>query len=128
MLPLIFVHFDTNIVYLCIDVPSPSLAQVVESGNSPKISRTIILGVGRLVYYKGFEASIQAMREIDATYLLLEMGYARVQSMKQGFWKSTSGKRMMSPLYLAADFSPLVKSFGTKLQMSTGCHKLINYH
>ena len=39
--------------------------------------RPLILGVGRLIYYKGFEYVVRAMREVDAELLLVGTGALR---------------------------------------------------
>ena len=44
-----------------------------------KYGRRLIVGVGRLVPYKGFEFLVQAMRHVDATLLLIGTGPLREQ-------------------------------------------------
>ena len=94
-----------------IDVPSPSLAQVVESEEiRRRFPGPIILGVGRLVYYKGFKYLIQAMREIDATLLIVGDGPLRSELSNLANETGILGKVHLlgklddvRPYYLAAD-------------------------
>jgi glycosyltransferase involved in cell wall biosynthesis len=44
-----------------------------------RYGKRLVLAVGRLVYYKGFEYLLQAMRDIDAKLLLIGSGPARKQ-------------------------------------------------
>ena len=48
-------------------------------GIHEKYGQRLILAVGRLVYYKGFEYLLQAMRDVDAKLLLIGSGPARKQ-------------------------------------------------
>ena len=94
-----------------IDVPSPRLAQVVESEEiRRRFPGPIILGVGRLVYYKGFKYLIQAMREIDATLLIVGDGPLRRELSNLANETGILGKVHLlgklddvRPYYLAAD-------------------------
>ena len=53
-----------------LDPPLPSEVQAIRS----RYHRPIILAVGRLVYYKGFEYLIRAMAQIDASLILIGKG------------------------------------------------------
>lgn len=94
-----------------IDVASPSIAQVVESEEiRRRFPGPIILGVGRLVYYKGFKYLIQAMRDIDATLLIVGDGPLRSELCNLANETGIFGKVHLlgklddvRPYYLAAD-------------------------
>ena len=58
-----------------IDVTAASSAQIAKAEEiRRKYSSPIVLAVGRLVYYKGFEHVIQAMRELDASLIIVGDG------------------------------------------------------
>ena len=94
-----------------IDVESPSTSQVVESEEiRRRFPGPIILGVGRLVYYKGFKYLIQAMRDIDATLLIVGDGPLRSELCNLANETGILGKvhllgklEDVRPYYLAAD-------------------------
>ncbi len=46
-------------------------------GIHEKYGNRLIIAVGRLVYYKGFEYLLQAMRNVDAKLLLIGSGLSR---------------------------------------------------
>ena len=73
-------------------------------------ARPIVLGVGRLVYYKGFEVLVEAMRGLDATLLLAGDGErrlaleARVRTLGLGDRVHLLGEQPdLRPLFAACD-------------------------
>jgi glycosyltransferase involved in cell wall biosynthesis len=83
-------------------------AQIEEIRN--RYRRPIVLAVGRLVYYKGFEYLIQAMRQIDAKLLLIGEGPLHQQLLDQVTASGVQDKvsflgniRDLRPYYHACD-------------------------
>jgi glycosyltransferase involved in cell wall biosynthesis len=75
-----------------------------------RYQRPIVLAVGRLVYYKGFEYLIQAMRQIDAQLLLIGEGPLHQQLLEQVTASGVQDKvsflgnvRDLRPYYHACD-------------------------
>jgi len=54
--------------------PATTLARLRSRFGGPGDARPLILSVGRLVYYKGFDVAIAAMRELDARLVIVGKG------------------------------------------------------
>ena len=83
-------------------------AQIEEIRN--RYRKPIVLAVGRLVYYKGFEYLIRAMRQIDAQLLLIGEGPLHQQLLEQVTTSGVQDKvsflgnvRDLRPYYHACD-------------------------
>lgn len=75
-----------------------------------KYGRRIILGVGRLVYYKGFEYLIRAMKQTDAHLLLIGSGPLRAELEREKRLCEVADRvtilsdiKAVAPYYHAAD-------------------------
>ena len=74
--------------------------------------RPLLLGVGRLIYYKGFEVAVRAMREVEAELLLVGSGPLRVPLEKMARECGVAEKvhfigevhnQALAPYYFASD-------------------------
>lgn len=102
-----------------------------------KFSRPIILFVGRLVYYKGLEYLIKAMREIEAHLLVIGDGPLRNKLKKMAHHLEVSSKitwvgkidnEKLTPYYYASDIFVLpsaikAESFGIVQLEAFACEK-----
>jgi len=57
-----------------------------------QVEGALVLGVGRLVYYKGFDLLIRAMREVDATLILIGNGPMRASLEETAREAGVSGR------------------------------------
>lgn len=94
-----------------IDVPEATERQLAHSREIRKqFPGPLILSVGRLVYYKGFTHGIEAMRDLDATLLIVGDGPMRTELETLARQSGIQGKVHLlgkvqdtRPYYLAAD-------------------------
>src|SRR5690242_11962994 len=104
-----------------------------------KYGPRIVLAVGRLVYYKGFEYLIRAMRQIDGTLILIGDGPLR-QGLERAAREMGIGERVvfageihnsrLAPYYHAADVFVLpsiarTEAFGIVQLEAMACGKPI---
>jgi rhamnosyl/mannosyltransferase len=93
---------------------SPDYFQQVDSEDVASLRRQygarIILGVGRFVYYKGFEHLIRAMKGVDGRLLLIGNGPLREKLAREALESGVSDKvtfltdvKDVRPFYQAAD-------------------------
>jgi rhamnosyl/mannosyltransferase len=78
-----FLRGHADACHVCtfgVAVPTrPVAADAVAAVRATAAGRPLLLGVGRLVYYKGFDVLIEAVRDLDAVLLLVGEGPERAR-------------------------------------------------
>jgi rhamnosyl/mannosyltransferase len=92
--------------------PSPKMRDEAAKIRARFHDRPLVLGVGRLIYYKGFEHAIRAMKHVDAELLLVGDGPLRAM-LEQTAREAGVAERVhfvgevhnndLAPWYLASD-------------------------
>ena len=102
-----------------------------------KFGSPIILFVGRLVYYKGLEWLLKAMRKIEASLLIIGEGYLKKRLKKMAYhlgvshkinWSGKIDNQKLAPYYYASDIFILpsaikAESFGLVQLEAFACRK-----